>query len=201
MNNQFIIPSIIIAAAILGGFWMLKPPPKAPDISIHKAAEEGNIEAVKQHLATGTYVDRKNQVEKSPLFYAAKFGHKEIVELLIAKGADVNPKDDDCYTLKNAASEGHKEIVELLIDNGADVNAVISFGWIPLHLVDDLEIARLLISKGANANAGFKTGETPFDLARLKGRWDIADLLRKHGGKMHESIPGVLDQLLVAEGK
>jgi ankyrin repeat protein len=231
MKNQFIIPSIIIAAAILGGFWMLKPPPKAPDISIHKAAEEGNIEAVKQHLATGTYVDRKNQDEKSPLFYAAKFGHKEIVELLIAKGADVNPKDDDGYTLKNAASEGHKEIVELLIangadvnaypkggstplmnaankeiaelliDNGADVNAVISFGWTPLHLVDDLEIARLLISKGANVNAGFKTGETPFDSATSKGRWDIADLLRKHGGTMHESTPGVLDQLLEAEGK
>ena len=41
MKNQFIIPSIIIAAAILGGFWMLKPPaelPEAPDISIHDAA-------------------------------------------------------------------------------------------------------------------------------------------------------------------
>jgi PBP1b-binding outer membrane lipoprotein LpoB len=31
--------------------------PKAPDISIHDAAEEGNIEVVKQHLAVGTKVD------------------------------------------------------------------------------------------------------------------------------------------------
>ena len=32
---------------------------KAPDISIHRAAEEGNLEAVKQHLAAGTDVDAK----------------------------------------------------------------------------------------------------------------------------------------------
>ena len=63
MKNQFIIPSIIIAAAILGGFWMLKPPaelPKAPDISIHDAISEGNIEAVKQHIAAGTDVNAKD---------------------------------------------------------------------------------------------------------------------------------------------
>jgi len=38
---------------------MLKPPPKAPDISIHDAAKDGNIEAIKQHIAAGTDVDEK----------------------------------------------------------------------------------------------------------------------------------------------
>ena len=33
------------------------PTAKAPDISIHDAAENGNIEAVKQHLAAGTDVN------------------------------------------------------------------------------------------------------------------------------------------------
>ena len=33
------------------------PTAKAPDISIHKAAEDGNIEAVKQHLAAGANVN------------------------------------------------------------------------------------------------------------------------------------------------
>ena len=33
------------------------PTAKAPDISIHEAANEGNIEAVKQHLAAGTDVN------------------------------------------------------------------------------------------------------------------------------------------------
>ena len=33
--------------------------PQPPDISIKDAAEEGNIEAVKQHLAAGTDVNAK----------------------------------------------------------------------------------------------------------------------------------------------
>jgi uncharacterized protein YcfL len=36
------------------------PTAKAPDISIHDAADSGNIEAVKQHLAAGTDVDAKD---------------------------------------------------------------------------------------------------------------------------------------------
>ena len=37
-----------------------------PDISIHKAASTGNIEAVKQHIATGTNVEPKRSAPKVP---------------------------------------------------------------------------------------------------------------------------------------
>ena len=67
------------------------PTAKAPDISIHSAAYNGNIEAVKQHLAAGTDVNVKGGfADGTPLHYAAANGHKEIAELLVAKGADVN---------------------------------------------------------------------------------------------------------------
>ena len=49
---------------------------------------------------------------------------KEITELLLSKGADVNIKDIQGKTaLIFAATYGNKEIVELLLSNGADVNA------------------------------------------------------------------------------
>jgi len=67
--------------------------PSAPDISIHKAAEDGNIEAVKQHLAAGTAVNAKSDDGGTPLHNAAYYGRTVIAELLIAKGADVNAKD------------------------------------------------------------------------------------------------------------
>ena len=60
---------------------------KAPDISIHDAVGDGNIEAVKQHIAAGTDVNAKDNVGFTSLHHAAHGGHKEIVELLIAKGA------------------------------------------------------------------------------------------------------------------
>jgi predicted component of type VI protein secretion system len=66
---------------------------KAPVISIHLAADRGNIEAVKQHLDAGTDVNARGSAGQTPLHDAAYDGHKEIAELLITAGADVNAKD------------------------------------------------------------------------------------------------------------
>ena len=122
--------------------------------SIHDAAWDGNIEAVKQHLADGADVNAKDR-GWTPLLKAAWHGHKEIAELLIAEGADVNAKGWKGLTpLHDAASnKSHKETVELLLAKGADVNA------------KDVE------------------GFTPLDKAALWDHKEIADLLVKHGGK------------------
>ena len=48
-----------------------------PDISIHKAAGDGNIVAVKQHLAAGADVNAKNECGVTPLHEAVFYFHKE----------------------------------------------------------------------------------------------------------------------------
>ena len=56
---------------------------------------------------------------------AAVSGYKQIAEILITEGADVNVRDDPegKYTpLLLATSNGSKELAEMLIANGADVN-------------------------------------------------------------------------------
>ena len=128
--------------------------------SIHEAAEDGNIEAVKQHIAAGTDVNAKDKYGESPLLFAATFGHKEIAELLIANGADVNTKIDKIgmTPLHIATGQGYKEIVELLIAKGADVNAKTKYG------------------------------STPLDAAVRRKRTKTANLLRKHGGKTGEEL-------------
>jgi hypothetical protein len=56
---------------------------------------------------------------KQFLHRAAYHGHKEIVELLIAKGADVNAKDDDGKTPLNWAIDFKKtETADLLRKHG-----------------------------------------------------------------------------------
>ena len=88
----------------------------APDISIHEAAAEGNIEVVKQHLAAGTDVNAKNEWGGTPLHFAALGGRKEVAELLIAKGADVNAKDDAGDTPVDWTD--NKETADLLRKHG-----------------------------------------------------------------------------------
>ena len=128
--------------------------------SIHVAAWVGNIEAVKQHLAAGVDVNGKGDFfGRTPLLHAVSGGHKEVAELLIAAGADVDAKDNTGWTpLQMAASNGHKEIVELLIAKGADVNVKNNDGY------------------------------TPLDYAIGGKRSEIIDILRKHGGKFKKEL-------------
>jgi len=59
---------------------------------------------------------------------ATYHGHKDIVELLVKTGADVNAKTGEYGTALQAASaKGYKNIVEWLVERGADVNA--QGGW------------------------------------------------------------------------
>ena len=97
------------------------PTVKSSDISIHHAADEGNLEAVKQHLAADTDVDAKNEYGETPLHIAAPQGHKEIAELLITKGADVNAKGRFFVgtPLDVAIEEDYNEVADLLRKHGA----------------------------------------------------------------------------------
>ena len=91
----------------------------APDISIHKAAETGNIEAVKQHLAAGTDVNADAGSLVTPLHVASVFGNKGISELLIANGADVNAVMEDGRTPLDLAIEPKKtKTADLLRKHG-----------------------------------------------------------------------------------
>ncbi len=132
--------------------------------TLHKACFKGNIEAVKQFLADGADVNVKDKGGFTPLQWATIEGHKEIAELLIDNGADVNAKNDSGSTpLHSAASLGYKEIIELLIAKDADVNAEV-------------------VSKTRY------NGRTPLDEAIVDNETEIADLIRKHGGKTGQEL-------------
>ena len=151
VGNRFTDGLIIIVSVVL--LMVFLRGPQSPKTSIHQAAKNGNIEAVKLDLAGGTDVNTKDDNGRTPLHYATEEGQKEIAELFIAAGADVKAKNNLGGTpLHEAAASGHKEIVEVLVTKGADVNANIG-GWTPLHLAVD------------------------------EGHTETADLLRKHGGK------------------
>ena len=74
------------------------------------------------------------------------------MELLLAKGADVNAKNQDGWTALMCASlDGHKEVVELLLAKRADVNAKANDGFTALIMASQNRPQR---GRGAAAREG-----------------------------------------------
>jgi len=170
------------------------PTAEAPDISIHKAAEVGNIEALKKHLAAGTDVNARDKDGWTPLDWSGVH-EPEITKLLLRYGG----KKADWFNAGNsihaAAQAGHIEAVKKHLANGADVNAKTNSGELtPLHIASmngHKEIVKLLINEGAKINPKDDKGFTPID--RTLREPEIADLLRKHGGKTGEELKVIVE--------
>tara|TARA_B100000686_G_C16075887_1_gene611562 strand:+ start:84 stop:338 length:255 start_codon:yes stop_codon:yes gene_type:complete len=62
-------------------------------VDIHKAVSTRNIQKVKEYLDSGSEVDILNDRGETPLHYAATFGFKEITQILINKGANIESKN------------------------------------------------------------------------------------------------------------
>ena len=114
---------------------------------------------------------------------------KDVLEQLIADGADVNARRSDLRSILRNYWD-LKEVAELLIANGADVNAKDDTGWTTLHMASSFggtEVAELLIANGADVNAiENDLGWTPLHCAahdsdKNSGCTKIVELLINNG--------------------
>ncbi|MBK8594654.1 MAG: ankyrin repeat domain-containing protein [Holophagales bacterium] len=159
------------------------------------AIEGGDVEAVKALLAEGnkpdTHIDYgENWV--TPLMMACWHGEKEIVEALLAAGADVNVQAPDWRetALEKAVSRGHVEIARLLIDKGANLESRNKPGSTALALASaagELEMVELLLSKKANPNAEDDSSFMPLRLAVVAGSEPVARALVANGAKVDKA--------------
>ncbi len=83
-----------------------------------KAAARGDLPAVTSFIAKGADVNAK-AFGVTALIMASNYGHKEVVELLLARGSNINAEAESGETASMFASqEGHKEIVQLCSPRG-----------------------------------------------------------------------------------
>jgi ankyrin repeat protein len=114
---------------------------------------------------------------KTPLLYAARQNHRDIVAMLLDAGAPIEQADADGVTpLLMAVLNGAFESAHLLVERGANINAMDWYGQTPLFSAVDwrdldvpgptrdngvdrsaaLAFIQVLLDKGANVNARTK---------------------------------------------
>ena len=162
---------------------------------IHDAARAGDVAKVTAILtAHPDLINAHNQngfLDLTPLIEAAAANRKAVVELLLARGADVNAKNRaGCAPLHGAAQSNHKDIAELLLAHKADVNAKQNDGNTPLHLAagadpDNKDTAELLLSHKADVTAKDNDGNTPLHRAAGNGNKNIINFLLTHGADVN----------------
>ena len=104
----------------------------ASDERLLEAAQQGDLEVVKELLAAGIDIDTGNRYGATALFFAAFRGNVEMVELLLENGAEVNVRDTfynatpTTWAMSEAqTSEAHRKILELLLEAGSKETAVL----------------------------------------------------------------------------
>ena len=135
---------------------------------------------VKRLLFSGRMLDVNYGAGKNPtpIAIAAKRGDKEMVQVLLDLGADVEKGDISGVTALHCAAEyGSLEVVKLLLDGGAKLNKkTLVSGFTPLHHAimpyskysivgkkDHLQVIKLLLDRGANPTLKDRFGKTPLD--------------------------------------
>ncbi len=164
------------------------------------AAQDDQLEIVKHLLDAGANVNGTLQVgsgsspgiDQPALVEAALLNHADIVELLIAYGADVNETDANYgrTALFGAARYNHHEILRILLANGADpeISATDIDEYTALHLAalsGSTEAVQALLEGGADADSKTSLDLTPLMIAirarRGTNQTDIAVLLLENG--------------------
>lgn len=124
------------------------------------ASKKGDLEMVKLLLKKGADINKANNSKATPLFFALKHNHLEVVDaLLIATGINVNQvcSMDDSTPLLIAAQNGRLEVVQKLLKvEGIQVNQANNNGTTPLFaaaingqlgVVDELLKAKAKLDK------------------------------------------------------
>jgi ankyrin repeat protein len=151
----------------------------------------------------------------TPLYNAVWYNNKDMVNLLLERGAEVNTQvkgkegiveNPWCHSRETpfllAVREGRKEVLPLLIANGAKLDARNEHGDTPLDCVvgysyydttDGLfkkspnaqETAVLLIKNGADVKTVSKSGQTLLHYAARNGWCELAAILIEKGADVN----------------
>ncbi|GMH35603.1 hypothetical protein BSKO_03471 [Bryopsis sp. KO-2023] len=163
------------------------------DLDLFNAAGSGESRKVQELLSKGADVSSiHKELESTPLHYAAREGHLDVVEKLIEAGSDVDAKDGQGWTpLIDAAQKGQVDVTKELLEAGSNIDAQDSDGRSSLHFAaanGRLNVAKILVEAGAKVDLKDEIGTTPLMSAAFLGEVDVAMFLLESGADVNAEL-------------
>jgi len=154
--------------------------PKVQSRTLSEAIRDGDLEETRRIRRSKPNLDVLDEYKFRPLLEAIPGGYAEIVDALLAAGADPNLGIGDDTPLMMAAWNNQVAIAKSLLDHGARVNASNHHGSSALTYASqtcpDGKMVELLLDAGADPNAG-----SPLMVASFACNEVVAEKLLKAG--------------------
>jgi ankyrin repeat protein len=147
------------------------------------AATQGKADMAMQLLKAGADPNTVDKNGISPLMAACRWGHIEVVRLLLGNGATPDqPRSPKGRTPLMVACSYYSglSVIKLLVEKGADINVKAQDGTTPLMLAArnaKYEVVEYLLSKGADPFQKDNEGANALDYA-LKADTTAKDMFR-----------------------
>ncbi|KAI9883974.1 MAG: hypothetical protein M1823_004252 [Watsoniomyces obsoletus] len=163
----------------------LKAADKKGRTALHLAAGYGRDAIVPLLLAKGANVEDVDNDGQTALHLAVEWDIKAIVQLLLEAGANVNAIGKFKKTaLHMAALDGQTAVMTVLLEGRADIHATDNQGCTALHIAVSTpvstpykDVVLILANWGADPQMKNHEGVTALDIARIRGRDDLVNLL------------------------
>jgi ankyrin repeat protein/poly(3-hydroxybutyrate) depolymerase len=189
--------------AALSGAWLCLLWTGCTTYPLHDAIKANQTATAMEMIKAGKYVNDVDNAGFTPLMWASYRGKADVVNALLAAGA--NTCAVDCHTgltaMILAAGQGHTEIMCLLLDSGDNVGRRLKDGGTAINVAAQNgreKSVRALLDRGADVNEALSDGTTPLSAAALNGHIAIVQVLLQHSAPADRKLTNGETPLMMA---